>query len=221
MGSKILIVENEENVCRNLAKRMTEAGHQASFATTTEQAQKEIQSGDALDVLVVNISMSGYSGFSLIDDARGRSPQVKVIMASEHGQKEDVIKALRTGASDYFEKPFNLDELAISIQQQVQDLEKTGSKQASVVSLRPNLQLLPTLPSVSPLPADSVGGGLSYTEIKRKWSNSFEKEYLRDMLNKNGGNVSAAARSAKLDRSNFLRLLRKHGLSAQEYRKAA
>lgn len=61
----------------------------------------------------------------------------------------------------------------------------------------------------------------SYTDLKKRWSDSFEKEYLVTTLNRHGGNVSAAAREAKLDRSNFLRLLRRHGLRAQEYRKAA
>jgi DNA-binding NtrC family response regulator len=65
------------------------------------------------------------------------------------------------------------------------------------------------------------GGGESYTELKKKWSDAFEREYLVSMLNRNGGNVSAAAREAKLDRSNFLRLLRRHGVKAFEFRKAA
>jgi transcriptional regulator with GAF, ATPase, and Fis domain len=60
---------------------------------------------------------------------------------------------------------------------------------------------------------------VGYTELKRKWSEAFEREFLVASLAKHGGNVSAAAREAKLDRSNFLRLLRRHGLKAQEYRK--
>ncbi len=66
-----------------------------------------------------------------------------------------------------------------------------------------------------------TSGHESYTDLKRKWSDSFEREYLVSMLNRNGGNVSAAAREAKLDRSNFLRLLRRHGVKAFEFRKAA
>jgi DNA-binding NtrC family response regulator len=62
---------------------------------------------------------------------------------------------------------------------------------------------------------------LSYTEVKRKWSDSFEKEYLIALLDRHCGNVSAAARESKLDRSNFLRLLRRHKLKGQDYRKAA
>jgi transcriptional regulator with GAF, ATPase, and Fis domain len=85
------------------------------------------------------------------------------------------------------------------------------------------------------IPADSSSGGRGgprgpklevvkdlsdegYMVLKKQWSDSFEKEYLVSILAKNQGNVSAAARDSKLDRSNFLRLLRRHGLKAQEYR---
>ncbi|OFZ19290.1 MAG: hypothetical protein A2X94_05830 [Bdellovibrionales bacterium GWB1_55_8] len=61
----------------------------------------------------------------------------------------------------------------------------------------------------------------NYTALKKQWSESFEREYLTAALAKHGGNVSAAAREAKLDRSNFLRLLRKYALRAQVFRKAA
>lgn len=76
------------------------------------------------------------------------------------------------------------------------------------------LHLVPSLDSAE-------GSDEGYTTLKKQWSDSFEKQYLMSTLNRNGGNVSAAAREAKLDRSNFLRLLRRHGLKAQEYRKAA
>ena len=73
----------------------------------------------------------------------------------------------------------------------------------------------------SPFSANSETGAVGYTELKKKWSDSFEREFLISTLARFGGNVSAAAREAKLDRSNFLRLLRRHNLRAQEYRKAA
>ena len=73
----------------------------------------------------------------------------------------------------------------------------------------------------SPFTAPSDNGAGTYMELKKKWADVFEREYLANALSRNGGNVSAAAREAKLDRSNFLRLLRRHGLTAQQYRKAA
>ncbi len=58
----------------------------------------------------------------------------------------------------------------------------------------------------------------SYMEMKKQWVDAFEKEYLVNTLTRHEGNVSAAAREAKLDRSNFLRLLRRHAVKAQDFR---
>jgi len=66
-------------------------------------------------------------------------------------------------------------------------------------------------------PENSSADG--YMELKKRWCDNFEREYLVSTLNRNGGNVSAAARESKIDRSNFLRLLRRHGLKAGSYRK--
>jgi DNA-binding NtrC family response regulator len=59
----------------------------------------------------------------------------------------------------------------------------------------------------------------SYMEMKKQWVDAFEKEYLVNTLTRHEGNVSAAAREAQLDRSNFLRLLRRHSVKAQDFRK--
>lgn len=82
-----------------------------------------------------------------------------------------------------------------------------GRTTATTGSNAPNLRVV-----------SEVGTEMNYTALKKKWADSFEREYLQVALNRNGGNVSAAAREAKLDRSNFLRLLRRHGIKAQDYR---
>ena len=58
----------------------------------------------------------------------------------------------------------------------------------------------------------------SYTDLKKQWSDQFEKKYLIDALSLSQGNVSIAARQAKINRSNFLRLLRRHGIKAESFR---
>lgn len=74
---------------------------------------------------------------------------------------------------------------------------------------------------VSPFQTPQSEGVQSYMELKKKWTESFEKEYLSSALARHSGNVSAAAREAQLDRSNFLRLLRRYGIQSIQFRKAA
>lgn len=60
-----------------------------------------------------------------------------------------------------------------------------------------------------------------YKEKKKQLVEAFEKDFLTQMLNRTGGNVSEVARTMGMDRSNLLRLMRRHRISANIFRKAA
>jgi transcriptional regulator with GAF, ATPase, and Fis domain len=66
--------------------------------------------------------------------------------------------------------------------------------------------------------SNDTNGAMNYTQLKKKWSDAFEKEYLVSCLSRSQGNVTSAARESGIDRSNFLRLLRRHQINAQNYR---
>jgi DNA-binding NtrC family response regulator len=56
-------------------------------------------------------------------------------------------------------------------------------------------------------------GDLPYAQAKQILLDAFEARYLRDLITRNDGNISAAAREAELDRKHLRTLLRKHGLT--------
>ena len=58
----------------------------------------------------------------------------------------------------------------------------------------------------------------TFTNLKKKWADEFEKEYLENLLARMQGNVTAAAKESGIDRSNFLRLVRRHKINVQCYR---
>jgi DNA-binding NtrC family response regulator len=89
---------------------------------------------------------------------------------------------------------------------------KTKAGGAAVQEFKPGLTLDPKSFSFGEAAMEN------YTQLKKRWSDSFEKEYLMHVLERNNGNVTAAAKESGIDRSNFLRLLRRHGVSAQNYR---
>jgi DNA-binding NtrC family response regulator len=66
--------------------------------------------------------------------------------------------------------------------------------------------------------ARAIKNAESFTKIKKRWSLAFEKEYFTEILMQTQGNVSAAARITQLDRSNFLRLLKRHALKPDVFR---
>lgn len=74
-------------------------------------------------------------------------------------------------------------------------------------------------PRISMNIADYSSFSQTYTVMKKKWSEVFEREYLVNVLHRTNGNVTAAAKESGIDRSNFLRLLRRHGIQSEQFRK--
>lgn len=68
------------------------------------------------------------------------------------------------------------------------------------------------------LEGSSIQDFESFIKLKKKWIDTFEKEYIISVIGRNQGNVSLAAREANMDRSNFLRLLRRHQMKASDFR---
>jgi len=69
------------------------------------------------------------------------------------------------------------------------------------------------LPFGGPVPTRPSPG--SYGEARRHATDQFEREYLRELLRRTGGNLSAAAREARMDRKHLRELMRKHGLQGE------
>jgi DNA-binding NtrC family response regulator len=61
---------------------------------------------------------------------------------------------------------------------------------------------------------DLPTGEYTFKEAKERWVSSFERDYIVNLLRKNGGNISHAAREADIDRKYFRKLMRKYGIEA-------
>jgi two-component system response regulator GlrR len=109
--ARILVVDDEETIRKLLKSRLDREGHDVATAANAEEAQKAFQTGGEVGVLITDLRMPGQDGFSLMAWAKEKYPQLRVIVITGHGEKEVAVKALRNGASDYLEKPFDLDEL--------------------------------------------------------------------------------------------------------------
>lgn len=87
---------------------------------------------------------------------------------------------------------------------------------------KPSLTLAPTgesLPAMGPpVPAPTAVTGMPYHAWKKQYMQKMEREYLQEQLSHYHGNVSALSRFMKVSRPNLCRLLKKHGLHAEEYR---
>lgn len=115
MRNKILVVDDEDTI-RNLLKgRLEREGFEVVTASNADEGEKAFGQGHEIGVVITDLKMPGRDGFELTKSIREKHPRTKVIVITGHGEKEIAVKAVRQGASDYLEKPFDLDELTHAV----------------------------------------------------------------------------------------------------------
>ena len=173
-----------------------------------------------LGVIVTDIRMPGKDGLTLTTEVKATHKHLKIIVMTGHGEKSTAIRALRLGATDYLEKPFDIEEMTHAVARTVNEykLEMRNEEILATVQVGGPAASVASAPTGQDIWAESDSLTSSYTVLKKKWSEAFEKEYLTSVLERHHGNVTAAAKEAAVDRSNFLRLLRRHQIDASVYR---
>jgi DNA-binding NtrC family response regulator len=113
----ILLVHDESKILNALAAAVRDDGHEVVAVTSPREAQRLL--GQRLfDVLVVDNLMPELSGLDLIRELAAAAPpseRPQVVMMTAHATVESAIEAMRLGAFDYLQKPFEIDELLVVV----------------------------------------------------------------------------------------------------------
>jgi len=107
---RVLVVDDDEVVRKVVVGRLERKGHSVRVAASGSEAIK-IQQEFHAEVLVSDLRMPEMNGFEVIAHF-----QIPAIIITGHGDKESAIKAVEAGAFAFFEKPFDLDALDVSVQ---------------------------------------------------------------------------------------------------------
>jgi putative nucleotidyltransferase with HDIG domain len=111
---RILIVDDEEVIRRLLHQKLSSEGYQCQEAGSAAQALDELRSKPAA-LVILDIKMPGKSGIELLTELRASYPDTAVIMATAITDTSTAIQCMKQGAYDYLTKPFNLDEVVLSV----------------------------------------------------------------------------------------------------------
>ncbi len=216
----VMIVDDEETIRKLLKARFERDGYRVVTASSAEEARSIVDSTPDLGVIVTDIRMPGKDGLTLTTEVKATHKHLKIIVMTGHGEKSTAIRALRLGATDYLEKPFDIEEMTHAVARTVNEykLEMRNEEILATVQVGGPSASVASTPTGQDIWAESDSLTSSYTVLKKKWSEAFEKEYLTSVLERHHGNVTAAAKEAAVDRSNFLRLLRRHQIDASVYR---
>jgi DNA-binding NtrC family response regulator len=108
--TRVLVVDDKENMLKLFAKILAE-GYELTTAGDGARALALVAS-EAFDVVVTDIRMPGASGFELLEAVKARAPATEVVMMTGYATVADAVQAMRMGAYDYLEKPFDPDAAA-------------------------------------------------------------------------------------------------------------
>jgi len=118
---RILIVDDEEDILLGLSRYLKRHGYEVITETSPRKAI-EVLSTEPADILITDIKMDELSGLDLIEEAKKRNKDIRVIVMTARGSSELERLAIERGAVEYIEKPFDIDYLL----QVLKKLEKGG-----------------------------------------------------------------------------------------------
>jgi DNA-binding response OmpR family regulator len=103
---RILIVEDDRKLARQLKKGLDEHGHSVDVLFDGADGLDAAQYGD-FDVLILDVMLPGLDGFSIVKRLRAAGRSTPILLLTARDAAEDVVTGLDAGADDYLTKPFS------------------------------------------------------------------------------------------------------------------
>lgn len=114
MTSSILIIEDEKIVRISLADALKAEGYIVLAVADGHAALAAIEGGD-FSLVITDIRLPGVGGIEILRKSLSEAPSTPVIMMTAYGNIKDAVEAMRIGAFDYITKPFDLDEMLLTV----------------------------------------------------------------------------------------------------------
>lgn len=124
---RLLIAEDEKNLNKTVAERLTRAGYSVDNCFDGEEALYYIEN-TSYDGIILDIMMPKMNGFEVLKKIREKKILTPVLLLTARDADEDIISGLDLGANDYLTKPFSFDILCARIRAMLRVKEKmTGT----------------------------------------------------------------------------------------------
>lgn len=117
---KVLAVDDDPEMCRLLSDVLEAEGFTV-IATGNSLEALRILKREGFDVIITDLKMKGLKGFDLLEEAKKAIPLTPVIIITAFGTIESAIKAMKMGAYDYITKPFQTDELILTVKKALEN----------------------------------------------------------------------------------------------------
>lgn len=108
--TKILIVDDEEDICYFLSRNLSKKNLTTSIAHTLSDAEAQLEAEEPSIMLLDNHLPDGF-GINFISKAKDMYPDMKIVMMTAHDGSQERTKAYSYGANYFLSKPFTLTEI--------------------------------------------------------------------------------------------------------------
>lgn len=116
---RILVVDDEVFIRKLLLRKLIKEGYECEEAESADEALKKLDTR-LCDLVISDIRMPDKSGMELLNELKLNYPDISVIMATAVSEMNMAIQCLKQGADDYICKPFDLDQVKISVQRSLE-----------------------------------------------------------------------------------------------------
>src|SRR3954469_12945184 len=106
----LLLIEDEAALRTAVAEQLADRGFAVQQAESGEMALARLAEF-AFDVLVTDLRLPGIDGSAVVESAVARYPDIIAIVVTGYGHAQDAVEAIKRGACDFVNKPFQIDEL--------------------------------------------------------------------------------------------------------------
>ena len=155
--AKILICDDQEMMRDSLASTLAREGHEVTAAVDGAAALQRISSGAKFDLLISDVKMPRMTGIELLAEAKKLRPDMPVIMMTAFATVQTAVEAMKLGAYDYIQKPFDGDEIKMLVDRTLEHnrLIKENSALRGMVES-----------ALAPRPL--IGSGVGMDEVRKK-----------------------------------------------------
>ena len=112
---RVLVVDDAEGIRTYLANLLELKGYDVDTAEDGRRALALLEGGAAPDVIILDVMMPGIDGIETLRRIRELDEEAPVVMLSVVGKASTIVEAMKLGAVDYLNKPFEEDELELTL----------------------------------------------------------------------------------------------------------
>jgi DNA-binding NtrC family response regulator len=205
---RLLLADDEPLYLQTTSQLLQKAGYLCTCVTDAEAAIAALRT-QSFDLVLTDLNMPGNLKLELLRAGRQDWPKVPLIVVTGVPSLPTAIESVRLGIADYLIKPVKFEVLLQSVQRLLAEQRGSAVKDGSVGS-QPLASASPIMPREPHAPV---------TGSREEALGSTDKNYFQTLLRQYHGNISKAALHAGLSRQTLHKLLKKHQISAADFRR--